>query len=46
MSSNVQALCTFDHMDIAAESGCVSEPEDTFRELLFSFIADLNYSAG
>lgn len=34
MSSNVHVLPAFDSMNIAAESGCVSEPENMFRELL------------
>lgn len=46
MSLNVQVLPSFDGMNTAAESRCVSEPEDMFRELLLFFIVDVNFSAG
>lgn len=38
MPTNVQALPMFDGMNIAAESGFVSELEERFRELLPSLM--------
>lgn len=46
MSSNVQVRSTFDGTNIAAEPDSVSEPEDTFKDLLLVFIVDVNCSAG
>lgn len=46
MSSNAQVRSTFDGTNIAAEPDRVSEPEDTFKELLLAFIVDVNCFAG
>lgn len=46
MSTNVQLLPMFDSMNIAAESGFVSELEDLFRQSLLFLIVNMNFSDG
>lgn len=44
MSTNVQVFPMFDGVNIAADSGFVSELEDMLRELLIFFIVNMNFS--